>query len=181
MLRLAILLAFFAVAAQASEFPPTITVENNPLVLNGTAVRSVWGFKVYRVALYLAESSSDADHIMNRDRGPKRIYMIMLRPVANEKFTATVRENIDQNLDAAEKEKFRAELQAYLGHLEQGGDLTEGATITIDYLPQRGMVLSHNGREVGTIPGADFYHLMLRLWIGRPLQESMKAGLLNVR
>jgi hypothetical protein len=43
------------------------------------------------------------------------------------------------------------------------------------------MILSHNGREVGTIPRADFYHLMLRLWIGHPLQESMKAGLLNVR
>jgi hypothetical protein len=178
-LRLAILLASFAVAAQAAEFPPTITVETNPLVLNGTAVRSVWGFKVYRVALYLVEPSSDADHIMNRDRGPKRIHMIMLRPVANEKFTATVRENIEQNLEAAEKERFRDELQAYLGHLQQGGDLTAGATITIDYLPQRGMVLRHDGREVGTIPGEDFYHLMLRLWIGRPLQESIKTGLLN--
>lgn len=51
MLRLAILLASFTVAAQASEFPPTITGETNPLVLDGTAVCSVWGFKVYRVAL----------------------------------------------------------------------------------------------------------------------------------
>jgi hypothetical protein len=90
-----------------------------------------------------------------------------------------VRENIDQNLTPAEKENFAAELAAYIGYLEQGGDIEPGRIITIDYLPGKGTVLALDGREVGTIAGHDFYHVMLRLWIGRPLQASIKQGLLG--
>jgi len=179
-IRAVLLLACLAALARADDrFPGTIDLAGRPLALNGTAVRTVWGFQVYRVALYLAAPEDDAGRIMDANRDPKRIHMVMLRPVTNEKFTATVRENIDRNLDAAEKEKFAAELGAYLGHLQAGGDLTPGSEITIDYAPGRGMVLAHDGRQVGTIPGDDFYHLMLRLWIGQPLQPSIKTGLLG--
>lgn len=179
MRRSALLLACLASFAQAAAFPPAVELDGKQLTLNGSALRTVWGFKVYRVGLFLAEPATDADHIMNRDRAPKRIHMVMLRAVTNAKFTATVRENIDHNLSTADKEKFATELAAYLGYLEAGGDLEPGSEITIDYIPNRGMVLAHDGEFVGTIPGDEFYHLMLRLWIGQPLQPSIKTGLLG--
>jgi len=168
-------------AQEVPALPEALTLAGRPLVLNGKATRTVWGFPVYEVGLFLERPNRDPQAIMQTDRGPKRVQMVMLRSVEKEKFVATVRENIEQNLSAAEKERFASELQAFLGHLQSGGDLDLGRVITIDYLPQRGTVLGLDGARVATIEGDDFYHLMLRLWIGRPLQASIKHGLLGGR
>ena len=34
-------------------------------------------------------------------------------------------------------------------------------------------------KELDVIPGDEFYHALLRLWIGEPLQKSIKEGLLG--
>lgn len=174
-----LLAAIGRAGAQASATPATAEVGGQSLVLNGKATRTVWGFPVYHVGLFLEERNSDGAAIMTADRGAKRIHMNMLRAVEKKDFMATVRENVDQNLTVAEKETYAAELAAYLGHLEKGGDIQPGRIITIDYVPGQGTVLGLDGREVGTIAGHDFYHVMLRLWIGRPLQASIKEGLLG--
>ena len=176
---LALILVFSAAAREAASTPAETTVGDRLLVLNGKALRTVWGFPVYEVGLFLGAPNRDAAAIMNADREPKRVRMHMLRAVEKEKFVATVRENIDQNLTPADKEKFARELAEYIGHLEKGGDIQPGRVITIDYVPGKGTVLGLDGRHVGTIEGHDFYHVMLRLWIGRPLQTSIKEGLLG--
>jgi hypothetical protein len=131
------------------------------------------------VGLFLGAPNRDAESIMSADRDPKRVRMHMLRAVEKKDFMATVRENVDQNLTVTEKETYAAELAAYLGHLEKGGDIEPGRIITIDYVPGQGTLLGLDGRQIGTIAGHDFYHVMLRLWIGRPLQASIKEGLLG--
>lgn len=166
-------------AQEARALPQALTLADRPLVLNGKATRTVWGFPVYQVGLFLEEPSNDPQAIMQTNRGPKRVQMVMLRSVEKEKFVATVRENIEQNLTAEEQKRFASELKSFLGHLQSGGDLDHGRIITIDYLPQRGTVLGLDGARIATIEGDDFYHLMLRLWIGRPLQASIKEGLLG--
>jgi hypothetical protein len=166
-------------ARETQTTPPETAVGDHRLVLNGKAVRTVWGFPVYEVGLFLGASNRDAEAIMKTDRGPKRIRMHMLRAVGKKDFVSTVRENIDQNLTSGEREAFAGELAAYLGYLVQGGDIRPGRIITIDYVPGEGTVLGLDGRRVGAIEGHDFYHVMLRLWIGRPLQASIKKGLLG--
>lgn len=165
--------------AEMPSIPPTVEVGGRELVLNGQATRRVWGFRVYDVGLFLEQRAVDADAVMRADRGPKRVHMNMLRAVDKQDFVDTVRENIDQNLTPAEKETFARELAEYIGHLEKGGDIKAGRVITIDYVPGQGTVLGLDGRPVGTIAGDEFYHVMLRLWIGRPLQTSIKEGLLG--
>ncbi|MFV1993801.1 MAG: chalcone isomerase family protein, partial [Verrucomicrobiales bacterium] len=56
------------------------------LVLNGTAVRSIWGFGIYVVALYLTETSRDEEAIMCHDQGEKRLHITMLRGVSARRF-----------------------------------------------------------------------------------------------
>lgn len=175
----AALLVAGVVHASAQATPSTAEVGGRSLVLNGKATRTVWGFPVYHVGLFLERPSADGESIMRTDRGAKRVHMNMLRAVEKEDFVATVRENIDQNLTPADKENFARELAEYIGHLEKGGDIQPGRVITIDYVPGKGTVLGLDGRHVGTIEGHDFYHVMLRLWIGRPLQTSIKEGLLG--
>lgn len=163
----------------AADFPATAQVGGQSLVLNGTATRKVWGFKVYEVGLFLDQPTSDAQTIMAVNRGPKRIRMEMLRPVDKEKFIATVQESIDRNVEPTEKDKFAKELDLFLGYLRRGEDLTKGRIITVDFVPSEGMVLGLDDQRLGAIPGDEFYHLILRLWIGCPLQASIKEGLLG--
>ena len=55
----------------------------------------------------------------------------------------------------------------------------KGGVITIDYLPGKGMIIGVNDQQFEPIPGDEFYHTLLRLWIGEPLQKSIKDGLLG--
>lgn len=161
------------------EVPDEITCGDCKLVLNGTAVRSVWGFKVYVAGLYLAEPSRDQEAIMNQDRAGKRVHMTMLREVTGDKFEATILDNIDTNFSVAEKQQFAGELKQFLGCFNNGTVLKKGSVVNIDYVPEQGTLISINGSVFDAIPGEDFYHAVLRLWIGKPPQESVKHGLLG--
>ena len=180
-LALACACSGFAFAKDGTEtgFPREATIDDSKLVLNGTAIRTVWGFGVYEIGLFLNERSSDEDFIIGTDRGPKRVRIAMLREVSQEQFTSTVQESIDQNFSDEEKKKFAGELSAFLGAFHGGSDLRKGSVVTIDYLPGKGMLMAMDDNSLGSIPGDDFYHAILRLWLVKPLQPSIKDGLLG--
>lgn len=168
-----------ASSARGSEFPAEATVHGQRLVLNGSATRSVWGFGVYHIALFLSETSRDEMAILTSDRDPKRIHIRMVREVGRQRFTGTVQQSLDLNFSEAEARRFATEIAQFLAFFNHGEGLKAGTEITIDFIPERGMVAVKDGKELGVIPGADFYHKILRLWIGKPLQKSIKDGLLG--
>lgn len=177
---LALLLgACHAVAGEEAGFPSEAVLRDCKLLLNGSAVRTVWGFKVYEIGLFLNERSSNGDFIIGVNRAPKRVRIAMLREVSEEQFASTVQESIDRNFTGEEKQKFAGELEKFLAAFRNGVDLKKGSVVTIDYLPGTGMVMGRDDAVLGTIPGDDFYHAILRLWLGKPLQESIKDGLLG--
>ncbi len=172
----ALVLASFA---RASEFPTETTVDGQRLVLNGSATRTVWGFGIYHIGLFLAEKSSDERAIRANDQKPKRIHIRMVREVGKQRFTGTVQQSLDQNFSPEDTRRFASEIARFLAFFHQGEGLKQGTEITIDFIPSRGMVAAKDGVELGVIPGADFYHKILGLWIGKPLQKSIKDGLLG--
>jgi Asp-tRNA(Asn)/Glu-tRNA(Gln) amidotransferase C subunit len=176
----ALLLAALVSGAAAREEAPTVAPTNNSaLVLNGEATRTVWGFEVYKIRLYLHEIVREAEKILGAKEHPKRIEITMVRAVDEEQFTSTVQQSIDNNFTAEEKEKFSGQLSEFLGCFNKGADLKPGNVITIDFTPAKGTVVQLDGRTLDTIPSADFYHALLRLWIGKPLQKSIKDGLVG--
>ena len=156
------------------EFPEEAVVESCPLVLNGVATRTFWGIKVYVVGLFLCEPCQDEEQIMATDRLPKRIRIVMLRNVSKEKFVSTFQENLEKNLNSEERGKYEAEIAALFECFDGSSDLGKGTAVTIDFHPGMGTVVTAGENRFEAIPGDDFYHIMLRLWIGRPLQESIK-------
>ena len=147
------------------------------LVKNGSAIRTKLGFKVYNVDLYLCAECSD-ENLIYKDREAKRIKITMLREVTGKKFDATVRKNIETNFSAAEKKKWATEIKSFLDAFVDD-ILAKGSTVLIDYVPGTGTRISLDGKVKETIPGDDFYHALLRLWIGDVPQKSVKHGLLN--
>ncbi len=159
--------------------PKKRTVGDCELVLNGTALRKVWGFKVYVTGLYLTKPSRDANHIMSRDKAPKRLHMTMMRQLGSKEFESTVKKNIEKNFSPEEQKRYAKQLKAFLGCFDDELDLVKGSAINIDYLPGKGMQVTVDGREHELIAGESFYHAALRLWIGTPPQASIKTGLLG--
>lgn len=165
-------------ASANSERHPPARVEGRILTLNGEAIRTVWGFQVYRVSLYLENRNQNAKSIMEHDKGAKRVRMEMLRGVDSPSLTSAVRESIARNMSASEQRHFSSELSGYLETLRLAGDVRAGQVVTIDYSPSKGTVLALDGRPLATIAGHDFYHAMLRVWIANPPQPSIRSGLL---
>jgi len=170
----------FAGEVEGVQFPEKIGTGDKGLVLNGTAVRSKWGFNVYVAGLYLSERSDDHTHIMQRNKDRKRVHITMLREISADKFEASIKESIEGNFSASEKQQYKSELQAFLDCFSSEKSLKEGVVVKIDFIPEQdGTRVSVDDRKNALIPGVDFYHALLRLWIGNPTQESMKPGLLG--
>ena len=166
-------------AAETIAPPAGPVVGHRHLVLNGEATRSVWGFDVYKVRLYVHEIMRDAEKILGSTKEPKRIEIVLQRDVSEEQFSSTVQQNIDNNFSDEEKVHYAGELKSFIGCFDNGNGLHEGSVITIDHIPSEGMVVELDGRTLDTIPGEDFYHAILRLWIGKPLQKSIREGLVG--
>ncbi len=175
------LLSPFAGAGEVKgvDIPEKVAACDCTLVLNGTATRTVWGFGVYVVGLYLTEPNQSGKSIMRHDRDEKRLHITMLRGVTGKRFASTIEKNIDSNFSAKEKKRFSSEFDAFLDCFGSGSALRKSSVVNIDFLPGRGTQVSLDGNDFEMIPGDDFYHALLRLWIGKPLQTSVKHGLLG--
>jgi len=61
-------------------------------------------------------------------------------------------------------------------------DVKVGDRYRLTYLPGTGMTLSHNGQDLGTIPGADFAANYFGIWLGEdPLNESFRDQMFDGR
>jgi hypothetical protein len=160
-------------------FPEMITLGGQDLILNGTATRTFFGFRVYVAGLYVSKATKDASEIMDRNPDPKHLRIVMLRVISEKRFATTARNNIQKNLTLEEQATFSTELDTFFKPFEKGNDLKAGSEVRIDYAPGEGTILTVEGRKLAVIPGREFYHTLLRLWIGKPLQPSIKIGLLR--
>ena len=83
-----------------------------------------------------------------------------------------------RRVTAAEKQKYNAELERFLDCFVDK-KLLEDSVVHIDFLPGKGTRVAVGGKHLDLIEGDKFYHALLRLWIGNPLQKSIKKGLLS--
>ncbi len=163
-----------------SRLPTKISHSNKtPLILNGSKTRYVWGFEVYKAGLYLKNKCACEKTIMLKNRDEKRVHIKMLRDVTSDKFTESIQESINGNFSTTERKKFSGEIKSFIGSLSIFGELKKGTDVTFDYLPKEGTQIAVNGKKAKIIPGDEFYHKILSLWIGNPNQASMKPGLLG--
>ena len=172
-------LFYLSTATEADEPAPKKTVKatGDELKLNGSAIRTYFTVKVYQVGLYLTNTSKDEKQIYV-DPNKKRVQIKMLREVKGKKFESTIRKNIAKNYSAAEQKKYSKQTEQFLDCFVEKV-LPKDAIVDIDFIPGKGTEVLIDKKRVDLIPGDEYYHLLLRLWIGAPLQKSIKDGLLK--
>jgi hypothetical protein len=176
---LALALATMTAAAQAPagvNLADSVNVNGQTLVLNGTGVRTKFVVKVYVGALYLPAKQSWPDAVLAPD-APRRMVMHFLRDVEGAKMVEAWQSGLADNTPNASPE-VRAAFDLLASWME---DIPKGNELVITYLPDKGTIVTINGRMKGILPGGKpVADAILATWIGPspgPGEEFKRAVL----
>jgi Chalcone isomerase-like len=180
-LALAVSLNVSAAEVEGHRFDDRVRVADTDLVLNGIGFRAVLMFKAYAAALYMTEKADTPLRVLAVS-GAKRIQIKMLLDVDAKEFTKAVNVGIPRNSTEAEGAALKYRMEQFDRSIDAVGKIRKGDVVTLDFVPGKGMVFSLNGVVKGqTIPGADFYAGVLRIFLGdKPVDQKLKAGLLSL-
>ena len=161
------------------EIAEQVSLDGQKLLLNGSGVRKLFGFRVYVAALYLPSPARSASRVLERDQ-PRRLQITLLRDTSTEQNLDALKEGLIDNNSEAEMEALRPEVNRFFASIQQVQAVPAGTVILIDYLPGKGTQSRIGKQELGLIPGARFNRALLKIWLGdKPIQTSLKQALLS--
>ncbi|MCW7752802.1 chalcone isomerase family protein [Desulfobotulus sp. H1] len=178
-----IAICFLAVPAMAStkvgsvELPQTISMDNDTLVLNGAGIRKRAFINLYVGALYVQKKNSNANTIIHADE-PMLIQLhITSGMITRERMLDAINEGFDAatggNTDA-----IQSRIEELNGFFND--EIKEGDLIELAYAPEKGIIMSKNGEQRGTIAGLDFKKALFAIWLGdKPADKRLQRDMLN--
>jgi hypothetical protein len=155
-----------AMAADARDvnFPETIRVNERTLTLSGTGVLSYKKFlKVYVAALYVDETAPGFDV------ATQRIEVEYLMGAKAKRLNAAGRRILERSLSKEAFVGIADRLQRFEA-LYPDGKVGERCSVT--YIPERGTLLHYDSVLLGEVPGHDFAHVYLNIWLGPTPADS---------
>lgn len=169
--------AIVALELHGVDFPPTSTIDNQRLVLNGCGTRTYGLFrnKIYVAGLYL-QNTSDSDQQILNSEGIKQIKMRYMRKIDQDDMRRGWDYYFNENCPDHD-------CSAYTGEIAEFQAAVIAATKTDDYdyiFTNQSVRILVNNQLVATIEGADFSRLLLSTWIGAaPPTKALKNALLG--
>jgi hypothetical protein len=114
--------------------------------------------------------------------GPKRLQLRMLMDIGAPDIKKALIDGMQKNVSEAQWAAMQERVAQFGRTIDALGSTRTGDTLTLDYVPGRGMTLAVNGVAQGTvIAGADFYNALLGIFVGDdPVDTRLKAGLLGL-
>ena len=161
------------------KFPTEKTIAGKTLTLNGVSYLKKLGFvKVYAVGLYLENPSKDPQQVIESEQ-----VKYMLTHYLTSKATAKKIRNgfIELMEDGNPKELVeanRADIEKYASWLDK--DMQPGLTSESLYIPGKGITLTYQGEQRGTIPGSTFAQMYYRYNVGEKADKTIRKGLLGL-
>ncbi len=169
-----------AAVIEGQQFDDRIRLADTELVLNGVGLRAVAWFRGYAAGLYLSQKADTTEAALAA-KGPKRLRMRMMVEVESKEFVKAFEKGMKRNLGAAEREALADRIERFDRTVAALVVLKKGDAVDLDWLPDRGLVLSVNGQAKGEpFVGEAFYAAILKIYIGKdPVDKRLKAGLLG--
>ncbi|HEX9398630.1 MAG TPA: chalcone isomerase family protein [Anaeromyxobacter sp.] len=160
------------------EFPDSVEVGGQRLVLNGAGLRKKFIIKVYAGGLYVPQRAKDPATIVAVD-APKRVRMVFLRTVSKTQIMNAYREGFEKNSDGPGLRDLLLKLDQIAPTIP--AELKEGAEMSVTYVPGEGTTVaaSEGGRQA-IVAGKEFADALFKNWLGSaPADEDLKAALLG--
>lgn len=176
-----------AVELEGVQIDETITAYGKKLVLNGIGLRKRGYFKADVTALYLPEKRTTPEAIMKLD-GLRRIQLNILREFTSSTISRIFIADFKQ---VATDEEFKklidviGQIGAAYSNVKR---VTKGDVVNLDWVPGRGWMASHNGKQLtgdGTVDAMAInnelaYQIYLRMYIGPHAPSELRNGLLGL-
>lgn len=169
----------------SATFARSVDLGDTALSLNGAGIRYRFGFKVYAAGLYLQNKASTPEAALAAS-GPKRIQLVMLREIDGAElgklFVRGIESNTPKGEDLSKIVPGTSRMGDAFAQVFTGGKkLAVGETLTLDFVPGAGTIMSHNGKQVGEVTKEpQFYVALMRLWLGQdPADKQLKEALLG--
>ena len=150
------------------------------LQLNGAGTRYRGPFKVYAASLYVARKAGTPEEVITPS-GAMRLSLTMLRDVDASEMGKLFVRGIEDNMDKAAFSRLIPGLMRMSQIFSDNKRLAPGDSVTIDWIPGTGMVISVRGVPQGQpFREADFHAAMMRIWLGpAPADWRLKEHLLG--
>ncbi len=158
----------------------TTDVRGTTLQLNGAGVRYKAVFKVYAAGLYLNKKAGTSDEVYAAP-GPKRMAITVVRDIDSNELGKAFTKGIEDNTSKGDYSKLIPGILKMTQIFSDQKKMVVGETITIDWVPGTGMLVSVKGKPQGdAIKEPEFYNAMLRIWLGpQPADWKLKDALLG--
>jgi hypothetical protein len=162
---------------KGASFPEQVEAEGGSLKLNGLGLRQATMLKVnvYVAALYVAQTSADADAIL-RSNAPKQLILHFVRDVGRADLGKGWDEGFENNAKS-QLPALKERIEAFKGLM---ADMKTGQRLRFVYRSGAGVSVDVNGTIKGTVAGDDFARALFSIWLGSsPPNPGLKAGLLG--
>ena len=181
---LLILLVFSAAAGAQNpvdfagvRFEPRARIGEVEARLNGAGVRSILGFNLYAIALYLPQQQQTLAAAL-RSQGAKRIEVVTMFALNAELFAHGLVKGLRRNLSDSEFAALQEQIDKLRTTVRAMDDAAAHSLIQIDWLPAASGAggvtrLSINGLQRGEdIGGEDFFQAVLKVWLGEKVHDA---------
>jgi hypothetical protein len=150
------------------------------LRLNGAGVRYKGPFKVYAAGLYLQRKAGTPEEALAAP-GAKRIALTMLRDIDAGELGRLFTRGVEDNLDKTAFSRLVPGLLRMSQLFSEHRKLAAGDTVTLDWVPGSGTVVSVRGVIQGEpFREPEFFQALLRIWLGpAPADWQLKEVLLG--
>jgi len=162
---------------KGASFPEQMQSEGVTLKLNGLGLRQATFLKVnvYVAALYVAQTSTDANAIL-KSNAPKELVLHFVRDVGRADLSKGWDEGFENNAKS-QLPALKERIEAFKGLM---ADIKTGQRLRFVSKPGAGTQVAVNGTVKGTIAGDDFARALFSIWLGSsPPNPEVKAGLLG--
>jgi hypothetical protein len=162
------------VPAQAGNFPPRVSIEQLALERIGQGTAHYAGFiPVCDIALY-AEPAQHARQLLD-PQAAKRLDIVYRLAIPAGKLVGAA----EKTLARQHPQQLLTQWRSHIDALHRSyTDVQPGDRHTLSYLPQQGLELDFNGKQVFTLADEDFAAIYFGIWLGeKPLSEPLRLQL----
>ena len=153
-----------------------LNVENKPMLLNGSGVRSKFFIDLYVGSLYLSKKTDDAKKAIDEKHAAIRL-KITSRLITKKRMQEAVIEGFEQATHNNLK-PIQAEIDQFMSLFNSG--IKDGDQFTFIFHKGVGVTAYKNMKKLAEIKSEPFRHALLSIWLGdKPVQSSLKDDMLG--
>ena len=158
----------------------TVKVSGSTLQLNGAGIRYKAVFQVYVAGLYAGRKVATPEQFF-ASTDAKRLRLTMLREVDSNELGKAFIKGFQDNAQKGELGKLLPGLARMGQVFADQKKLLPGDTVTIDWVPGTGTVITIAGQVQGEpFKEVEFFNAMMRVWLGAsPADWKLKESLLG--